>query len=313
MGRGTSRATAQWQTVKRYGLATLRLSLRSNHNRIVTCGILVCLFYLPTWVSIVADQTLKGSSETLLNFGFIYLGLRTLLENRRHLALSEPAEDDRLLGYLLILGGAAIFPFVLQSISLQALLCMLILVGMAVCTWGATVFRKYAVPLLLLIVSVYPQLGFIGNTLRRTLTGNQLESSMAWISSLGFRAVGHAAIAQDQFLSLSANFDSTKAVEVASGCSGFDLAFVLAGVGLILGLFFQQPWSKTGWLVILGIILALVFNVPRIMLLAIAVVYWGQESFQFWHGSIGGQIFSTVLLTCYYYGAMALINHKSGS
>ena len=310
MGRGTNRAIGQWKKAKRYGLATLRLSLRSNHNRIVTCGVLVCLFYFPLWLSIVGRETLNGSADTLLNFGFIYLGVQGLLESRQQLALYKPADDDRLLGYLLILSGAAIFPLFLSSTSLQALLCMLILVGIAVCTWGAAIFRNYAVPLVLLIVSVYPQLGFVGNTLRRTLTANQLEIWMAWLSSLGFQAVGQAAIAQDQFLSLSADFDATKAVEVASGCSGFDMAFVLAGVGLILGLFFKQPWSKILLLIILGVVLALVFNVPRIMLLAIAVVYWGQESFKFWHGSIGGQIFSTLLLTCYYYAAMPLISRK---
>lgn len=310
MGRSENRANSRWHQVKRDGLSLLKLSIRSNHNRIVTCGVLVCLFYLPAWVGLVGQLTLEGSSETLLNFGFIYLGVRALLASRQQLALSKPAEDDRLLGYLLILSGSAIFPVFPHSISLQALLCMLILVGIALSTWGAVVFRTYTVPLLLLLVSVYPRLGFVGNTLRQTLTANQLESGMAWVSSLGFRAIGQVAIAQDQYLSLSIPFDPTKAVEVASGCSGFDMAFVLAGVGLIMGLFFKQTWIKTVQLMVLGVVLALVFNVPRIMLLAIAVVYWGQDSFKFWHGSIGGQIFATALLTCYYYAVMPLLTMK---
>ena len=91
------------------------------------------------------------------------------------------------------------------------------------------------------------------------------------------------------------------------GCNGFDMAFVLAGVGVIMGLFFKRSWSKIVALVAAGVSIALVFNVPRIMLLAFAVVYWGKESFEFWHGAIGGQIFATMLLTVYYYVAMAML------
>jgi exosortase/archaeosortase family protein len=294
--------------MKQSSLLLLRRSVRSNHNRIVTCGILVCLFYLPTWLSTVVDSIVQGSSETLLNFGFIYLGCRELWRKRRQLALYQPAEEDRLLGYLLILSGSAIFPLCLSSISLQALLCLLIWFGIVLCTWGLAVFRHYSVPLLLLLVSVYPRLVFAGETVRITLTANRLESWMAWLGSLWFQALGQAAVAQGQVLSLSTELIAEKSVKVGSGCSGFDMAFVLAGIGLMLGLWFQQPWLKTALLILLGMTLALVFNVPRIMLLAIAVVYWGQASFDFWHGPIGGQIFSTLLLTCYYYGAMALIH-----
>lgn len=307
MGRGTNRSKHPWQQAKRYGLATLRLSIRSNHNRIVACGVLVCLIYSLTWLGLVGHLTLAGSSETLLNFGFIYLGVSALLRSRQQLAAYEPAEDDRLLGYLLILSGSAIFAGFPHSISLQAVLCMLILVGIGLSTWGGMVFKNHLVPILLLIVSVYPRLGFVGNTIRRTLTGNQLESWMAWLSSLMFQALGQPASAQNQFLSLSTTFEPGKTVEVASGCSGFDMAFVLAGVGLILGLFFKQTGSKILWLMLIGVVLALAFNIPRIMLLAIAVAYWGHDSFQFWHGPIGGQIFATVMLTCYYYAVMPLI------
>lgn len=310
MGRGMNRSKNLWQQAKQSGLATLRLSIRSNHNRIVACGVLVCLVYSLAWVAMVGHLTLSGSSETLLNFGFIYLGVSALFRSRQQLAASKPAEDDRLLGYLLILSGSAIFAFFPHSISLQAVLCMVILVGIGLSTWGTMVFRSHLVSILLLIVSVYPHLVFAGNTIRRALTGHQLESWMAWLSSLMFQTFGQTASAQNQFLSLSTTFEPSKTVEVASGCSGFDMAIVLAGVGLILGLFFKQTGSKILWLMLIGVVLALAFNVPRIMVLAIAVAYWGQESFLFWHGPIGGQIFATVMLTCYYYAVMPLIITK---
>ncbi len=294
--------------MKHSSLLLLQRRVRSTHSRIVTCGILVCLCYLPTWLSTIVESIVQGSSATVLNFGFIYLGFHELWRKRRQLALYQSAEEDRLLGYLLILSGSAIFPLFLSSVSLQALLCLLILLGIVICTWGLTVFRYYLVPLLLLLVSVYPRLVFAGDTLRMTLTANRLESWMAWLGSLWFQALGQAAVAQGQVLSLSTELIAEKSVKVGSGCSGFDMAFVLAGMGLMLGLWFQQPWLKTALLIVLGMTLALVFNVPRIMLLAIAVVYWGQASFDFWHEPIGGQIFSTLLLTFYYYGATALIH-----
>ena len=56
----------------------------------------------------------------------------------------------------------------------------------------------------------------------------------------------------------------------------------------------------------IGIVLALAFNVPRIVLMTLAVVYWGKDAFEFWHGAWGGQIFSdrdNHLLSNYYVAA----------
>jgi exosortase/archaeosortase family protein len=61
-------------------------------------------------------------------------------------------------------------------------------------------------------------------------------------------------------------------------------------------------------LIVMGWTVAMVLNVPRIMLLAIASVYWGEHSFEFWHGPIGGQMFSAVMFTVYYYIAMWLVD-----
>ena len=77
-----------------------------------------------------------------------------------------------------------------------------------------------------------------------------------------------------------------------------------------MGLYFKQSWQRIIALTGIGILLALVANVPRIMLLAIAVVYWGKDAFEFWHDPIGGQLFATVLLTLYYYIAMTIIQSK---
>lgn len=133
---------------------------------------------------------------------------------------------------------------------------------------------------------------------------------MAWLGGNALSMIGQPVSVQGPFLSLSSTMNPEKAVEVASGCSGFDMAFPIAGFAFIMGMFFKQSWRKTFALMAIGVVLALAFNVPRIMLLAFAVVYWGKDSFEFWHGPIGGQIFSMIMLTAYYYIAMAIINYK---
>lgn len=309
-GNSNSRLQNKWQRLRQRSRALLKQSVQSNHNRIVTCGCLALLFYLPTWFGVMWRDILDGSSIPLLNMGFVYLGLDALWRQRRQLAVRSASEEDRLVGYLLILGGAVFFPFCLASVSLQAFICMIILVGLALCNWGMEFLKKNLVSIVLLLISLYPSFGFLADTLRKLLLREQLEYLMAWSGGLALKIIGQPVTVEGTILSLSTTIDPKKAVEVRSGCSGFDMAFVLAGVGLIMGLFFKQSWSKIAALVAAGVALALVFNVPRIMLLAFAVVYWGKESFEFWHGAIGGQIFASLLLTVYYYVAMWLIDRR---
>ena len=311
MAQSTSKnLSRKWQWVKQRSHWLLKQSIRTNHNRILTGGCLVLLVYLPTWCSDMGNEFVSGESTPLLNLGFIYLGLDSLWRQRHRLTVVSDNDADRALGYLLILDGAAIFPFCLASVSQQALVCMIILTGTALCCWGTEGVQQSVRSIVLSLVGIYPDLIFLTNTLRKTLTGNQLECLTAWLSGLALRAIGQSVTVEGSLLSLSTTIEAKKTVEVASGCSGFDMAFVLAGVGIIMGLFFKCSWTKTLTLTIVGVALALLFNVPRIMLLAFAVFYWNEGSFEFWHGPIGGQIFSTILLTVYYYAAMTIINRK---
>jgi exosortase/archaeosortase family protein len=283
---------------------------RSAHNRIVAFGILVLLCFLPTWLSVVWQTIPGNSSAFLLNLGFLYLGVDTFWKHRQQLADEPATEDEKVLGYCLIIGGATCFLICFSSVSLKALICMVILLGIAICNWGIAVLQKYPLAIVLIFISVYPNLVYVANTLRETLTGKTLESFMAWMSGMGFLAFGQPVSINGPYLALTSTMDPQKAVEVASGCSGFDMAYPIAGLAFIMGMYFKQTWKKIFALMVIGVVLALAFNVPRIMLLAIAVVYWGKESFDFWHGPIGGQIFSTIMLTLYYYIAMAVIDQK---
>ncbi|NJL49272.1 MAG: exosortase/archaeosortase family protein [Leptolyngbyaceae cyanobacterium SM2_5_2] len=129
---------------------------------------------------------------------------------------------------------------------------------------------------------------------------------MAWLGGVGLRLIGQAAEVNQTLISLPAG-----TVRVDWGCSGYDLACIAAVASLLMGLYFNQSFWNTVALIIVGIMLALVANIPRIMLMTMAAAYWGPESFEFWHGFWGGQIFLTILFTVHYYVVMALINKQS--
>lgn len=292
-------------------LNLLRYSIQTKHNRIVTCGLFVGLCYLPTWLSILWSRTLGGSSNLILNTSFLYIGLEILWRQRHQLAVSPASEEDRLIGHFLILGGIAAFPLSLSSASLQAFVWAIVLVGIAFSSWGWEFFKKNWLVVSLLLIGIYPDLNFLANQIWRILTPhNLLENLMAWAGSGALRLIGQAATAIIATTVEEATYIvlPSGSVEVAPGCSGFDMAFTLTGTGFILGLFFRQSWLKIASLIGAGIAIALVFNIPRVMLVTMAAVYWGKASFDFWHGPIGGQIFASILLTIYYYLAMWIIN-----
>lgn len=303
-----SRLETLSRKLARRSLALLKQATQTNHNRIMACGVLALLVFLPTWLVSIGYSIIKGHSTPLLNFGFLYLGLDAFWTQRQRLQANPASDEERILGYVLILGSAACYPFCFGSISLQALICMIVLLGIAIANWGVAIVQKQPLAILLILTSVYPGLGFLGNAVRQTLTGDQLERLMAWLGGLSLSVLGQPVTIDGAILSLSTTLDPKKAVEVASGCSGFDMAFPIAGFALIMGLFFKQSWQKILALIAIGVALALAFNVPRIVLLAFSVVYWGKSAFEFWHGPIGGQIFATIMLTAYYYIAMAMID-----
>ncbi len=295
------------QNISQNGLGLIRLGWQTTHNRILCCGLLVGLCYLPVWSSILLKGMLSGSDVAFLNVGFLSFTLYTFWQHRQQLAEFSATEEERFVGHFLVLGGMATF-FFGGSSSLQALVSIIVLLGMAYSHWGVACFSKYPLAIFLLLISLYPDLNFLFNAIWLTLTPpNLLENWMAWLGSLVLQGMGQAAVAQGPYLSLP-----TGSVQVASGCSGLMMAITIAGGSFLMGLFMQQRrLTILRWMAI-GIVLALVFNVPRIVILTFASVYWGKASFEFWHGPWGGQIFSSLLFTVYYYMIMGSLNQKTG-
>ncbi len=63
----------------------------------------------------------------------------------------------------------------------------------------------------------------------------------------------------------------------------------------------------------LDIVMALIINMPRVMLLAYVVGHYDESVFKFWYCPWGGQIFMAILFTPYYYLVTAFFESKSQS
>ena len=294
----------KWQQKAKQGMMNfLHTNLKTTHGRIVLGGLLVGLCYFPVWLGGLTVAAAQGSAGLPLITAVVFLALQELWKKRKELAETTASDEDQLLGHILILGGVVLFPFCRFEIWSQALIWLLVLAGIACSTCGVNFFRKYPLPIILIVLSAYPKPGVMARILWQTFTPSQLlENFMAWSGSHALRAIGQNANVVENIVSLP-----TGAVQVDWGCNGFNMSFTMAAAGLILGLFLKQSWLKTLGIMTIGVILALIFNVPRIMLLAIASVYWGEASFKFWHGPWGGQMFAGVLFTVYYYAVMRLV------
>lgn len=292
----------KWHKIQPVASQLLLASLKTTHNRILTSGLLVVLCYVSYWFGGVLLRSFNGSSGILL-ITAIGFALHNLWQQRQQLTQMTAPTEDRLLGHLLIIGGVIAFPFCPFGSLPQAVVCLFILAGVACSCWSVAFFAAYPLATCLICVGLLPKLTVISKSFWQAfMPPHLLESLMAWSGSLALRAIGQPAIATDVIISLPKG-----AVEVGWGCNGFNMAVTMAVASLVLGLFLKQRRSTIINMMLVGALLALLFNIPRIMLVTLAAVYWGEDWFHFWHSSWGSQIFVSVLFTIYYYVIMAVI------
>ncbi|GAB4376638.1 MAG: hypothetical protein Kow00121_24040 [Elainellaceae cyanobacterium] len=272
------------------------LRFRTWHDWIVSAGLIVVIGYLISRCVDILHNTWQGSSGMLI-IGAIALGVQQLWNDRHHLAKLTATPEDQFLGYLLILSGIGLLPFNWSNPWIQALLCGLIWLGMICSRWGLSFFSRYSLPAALIAIGFIPQPTVVFQILWQTLTPPEfLERGMAWAATWGLTLIGQSATLKGTSILLPEG-----AVNVAYGCNGTYIALTMLVTSLLLGLWKQQPPLVIAKMVAIGVGLALVTNIPRIMLMTLASVYWGKEWFDFWHSSWGGQIFITLIFTVHYY------------
>ncbi len=303
-----------WQKASATGLTKTKAianhlwhaSLKTTHSRFVASGLLVGVAYFPSWLIDLVIKTVGGSASILM-VAMTALGLYRFWQVRQPIQHLEASEDDRWLGHLIIICGVVLCPLGFFTNWGQHLVFLLILFGIALSSWGVVLFQRYPLSIALVGLGLFPQPTAVAKTLWEVFTPQKmLENFMAWSGGTGLIAIGQPATVNGVYITLSG-----KTVEVYSGCSGFDMATILAVASFVLALFLKQSPLRVVLMVVLGVVLALLSNIPRIMLLAASQAYWGQGTFEFWHGPWGGQIFSTILFTIYYYIVMAIAKKKS--
>lgn len=283
----------------------LQQGLKTHHSRLVMAGLFIGLLFWPLWLYDVVLGTVHGAASLLLVSAF-GLGLYQLWLQRSYLSRLKASSEDSWLGHLIIVMGIGAAPFCALTEWSQKLIWLLILSGIAISSWGFSFFGKYPAPVFLISMGLFPEPTAVGKAVWEVFTPPaMLERFMAWVGSVGLRLIGQAAEADQTLIALPGG-----TVRVDWGCSGYDLACIAAVASLLMALFFKQSFIKSCWIVLIGILLALVANVPRIMLMSMAAAYWGHDSFEFWHGFWGGQIFLSILFTAHYYAVMAVIKHR---
>lgn len=286
-----------------------RKAISTNHGRFVLMGLTAGLFYLPAWLGYLIPRALKGKIGWFLIFSMLFLAGLEIWNKRKTFKAFSAVEEDRLVGHLLIVAGVLLLPFCRFALWPQSLLWLFILLGIAISTWGLDIFGRFLIPTFFIGLTVYPRIGFLSRLVWEVLTPHQfLEKTMAWAGTQAMRVIGFPATQEG----ISITFPEG-AVEVGWGCNGLDMAITIAAAGLFMGLLYKQPRRQMVWLIMTAAMIALIANVPRLMLVTIAHVYWGPWWFEFWHGFWGGQIFSGILFTIYYYVVEALVAKQSKS
>lgn len=283
----------------------IRSANQSTHSRIVAAGFIASFAFIPFWLYDIIYGTIHGAASLLL-IALSGFGTYQLWKRRSQLAELEVSSEDRWLGHCLIILAIAAVPFCFSAEWMQKLDFYVMLFGVALSSWGFGFFARYPLPIFLIFFGLFPQPTAVGKLLWTTFTPDEgLERFMAWAGSLGLMAIGQSPQVEGTIIALP-----TGAVRVDWGCNGFDLATIAAVTSMLLGIFWKQPIWKISLFVVMGIFFSLVANVPRIMLMTLASVYWGPESFHFWHGFWGGQIFLSILFTVHYYAMLALLDWK---
>jgi exosortase/archaeosortase family protein len=146
-------------------------------------------------------------------------------------------------------------------------------------------------------MGMYPNATFLVDRMVYAIFDPQwIADYITLLSSQIFQLFGYGASAVNNVISING-----ESVIVGYPCTGVDMAISLAAMGLIIGLVFQKPLWRIGLATTLGFVIAMAANIPRVMLVVFAWSYWGPDSFDFWHGPWGGQIFSTIMFTAAYY------------
>ena len=148
--------------------------------------------------------------------------------------------------------------------------------------------------------------GVIGNFIDSSIKITVLNAKVATylLYYLGFNVTNRG---NEVFLSLT-NFSDYKAI-VDYPCAGVPMILLMLKLSLLLVSFFPVGKSQRFVIPMVSIIMGFLLGVVRVCLLTLAIPE--QATFEYWHGSQGSQIFSTVAIIIFS-GYAYWILHRDG-
>ncbi|HEY9824778.1 MAG TPA: archaeosortase/exosortase family protein [Stenomitos sp.] len=258
-------------------------------------GLTVGLVYSAAWVKLLIHFSMGGSVFALLSLASAYLALENLWKRRSELsALPQMSRFQRRLGCSLILFGTALFVAGYSRLWVQAVGWAIVLVGLVLCQWGIGFWRSHRRTVLLMGLSIYPGIARVLETVWNGAIPGVLERITAQTATMVLQFGGQSAFVEGVLIHLS-----NSGVEVSTGCNGLPTMLAILWVGLLISCGLRR-WHRLMFLGF-GIGLAFIFNAVRVAYLTLIAVYGTHESFEFWHGDWGAQIFIAPLFLVYYF------------
>ncbi|MFG6096346.1 cyanoexosortase C [Leptothoe sp. ISB3NOV94-8A] len=274
----------------------LKNSPKNLHSILTIIGLLIGLWYLPAWFLGFLDKGLQSTYGFTLAAFFVCFGLYHLWRQRKQITQLKATHTERRLGHFLILGGVLLFPICRFALWSQAILWASILIGIALSNWGWQFYRQQPIIVLSFLVTVYPRPAAAARSLWEAFTPYEyLERVMAHAGAWALRVFNWPATASESFVNVPQG-----SVDVYWDCNGFDMALTVIAASLVIGLLRKQSRLQILSFMGVGIVTALLFNIPRVMLMTIALVHWGDRWLNFWQGPLGSQLFSGCVLAAYY-------------
>lgn len=157
--------------------------------------------------------------------------------------------------------------------------------GLALLASGFKGLKQYGRELgmvLILAVPLAPILGYIDRSLAITTFDAKIATFLLWY--LGFEVTRQGV---EVIL-------PTGAIEIYLGCSSLEAMISLGQLSFLVSVLFPLKVYQMITILVGGSFIAVIVNGVRLALMAFLVANGDQVGFQYWHGSQGGQIFSTV-------------------
>ncbi|BAC89119.1 exosortase/archaeosortase family protein [Gloeobacter violaceus] len=239
---------------------------------------------------------LENRAVALVAAGYLFVcGRATLLE-----ASASPFFQG--IGLACLMGGLLLVQ--LPALSVQSLAFCFALAGLALLRWGDAALRRLAKPFVIVTLAMLTS-GLADSWLPRyTPVVLWLQQLVAGLAAYALWMAGFAVEWQQTVIRLG----DTGGVDVNAACSGVR-SLLEIGVLATAAIFTLSRRSRrdNGFYLALCAALVLALNAGRVLLLAVASVYWGRPLFDALHEGWGAQLYSggisaaTVLFTCWYF------------